>query len=275
MYKTHIVIGLLCIIALIFIKLWTGLDLSYWPMFFISIVIATLATSSGASGSNFWVPMYIFWLNIPDMMAFWLSLITMLFGFGSGFVKHYIQNTIEKKLVIWYVLLTIPGSIIGTLLIPYLNIKIITLMFGVFLLFFGYRVFFGKNNLNWNETVTRVIAVFAGFLKWVIATGPWELLLPRVIRSGVAPQKAVGTTITIVFLTNISSVLLLFFLGDLMFVDIKKLLPILIFVVPGVIIWGQFGPMISEKLSKEVMLRYIAVLLVLIGLIMTYRSFSL
>ena len=36
--------------------------------------------STGVSGATLWVPVYLLWLKLDAPVAFWLGLLTMLFG---------------------------------------------------------------------------------------------------------------------------------------------------------------------------------------------------
>jgi hypothetical protein len=59
----------------------------YFYLFPLGIAISLLAVSAGISGYNFWIPVYVVWLGIDPKASFWLALLTMLFGFGSGRVN--------------------------------------------------------------------------------------------------------------------------------------------------------------------------------------------
>ena len=64
-----------------------SLSAQYWVLFPIGVLVATIGTSSGISGSNFWIPIYLLAMGLEPRVAFWTSLLTMLFGFGSGAVS--------------------------------------------------------------------------------------------------------------------------------------------------------------------------------------------
>ena len=75
------------------------LTFDFWLLFPIGIIIAILGMSSGISGSNFWIPVYIIWLKIDPKAGFWLALLTMIFGFGSGAIKNILSKTVNWYLV--------------------------------------------------------------------------------------------------------------------------------------------------------------------------------
>ena len=54
--------------------------LHYWFLLPVGIAIAALVMSAGVSGATLWVPVYLLWLKLDAPVAFWLGLLTMLFG---------------------------------------------------------------------------------------------------------------------------------------------------------------------------------------------------
>jgi len=91
-----------------------NIDLTYWYLFPVGLVIATLAMSPGISGANFWIPVYLICVKLDPLITFWLALITMIFGFGSGVVRIIHQGTVNWYLVRQYLIPTIPGAVIGS-----------------------------------------------------------------------------------------------------------------------------------------------------------------
>jgi len=75
-----------------------------WFLFPLGIGLAILAISSGINGSNFWIPVYVIWLGFDAKTAFWLALLTMIFGFGSGVWKNARANLIQWFLVRQYLM---------------------------------------------------------------------------------------------------------------------------------------------------------------------------
>jgi uncharacterized membrane protein YfcA len=254
--------------------------LAYWYLFPVAIIIAVLAMSAGVSGSNFWIPVYLLWLNIEPKMGFWLALLTMLFGFGSGVVKNLLGNNINWYLVGRYLLVAVPASIAGALLVPFAPVQILLLLFSAFVLAYGsYLIFLcirrTEMEIKEHAHIFWGRAALAGFLKGLIATGLGKLILPGLlghkrIRS---PVEAVGTVVMIIFVVNIAAVVFRLtpsFISDLI-VDGEQILSIMIWVAPGVVIGGQLGPMLASKLSIKGMKAYVGVVLILVGLLILVR----
>ncbi|MBN1763263.1 MAG: sulfite exporter TauE/SafE family protein [Methanomicrobia archaeon] len=191
--------------------------LTYWYLFPVSIGIAILAMSAGISGSNFWIPVYLIWLKIEPKTGFWLALLTMIFGFGSGVIKNLKQETINWYLVKQYLKITIPAGIFGTVLVPFAPAQLLIVIFASFVLLYGastiYRCCNGMaEEAESHETIYWARAALAGFIKGLIATGLGKLILPAVLghRKIKSPAEAVGSTVVVIFVVNIVAVLFRF-----------------------------------------------------------------
>src|SRR5207249_3076888 len=70
------------------------LTLEFWFLFPVAITIAIFAMATGVSGANFFAPVYLLWLQLDPQLGFWLSLVSMLFGFSSGLIRNLLQGTV-------------------------------------------------------------------------------------------------------------------------------------------------------------------------------------
>jgi uncharacterized membrane protein YfcA len=257
---------------------------TYWYLFPVSIVIAILAMSAGISGSNFWIPVYLIWLKIEPKTGFWLALLTMIFGFGSGIIKNVKQETINWYIVKRYLSITIPAGILGTLLVPFAPAQVLIIIFAVFVFIFGVSTIYRCCNQHEeeeesHETIYKGRAALAGFLKGLIATGLGKLILPGILghKKIKSPAEAVGSTVVVIFIVNIVAVL---FRLNPSFISVLALqattiVHIMIWVAPGVIIGGQVGPEIAQRLSSRYMKGYVGGLLIFVSLLMFIRAFAL
>lgn len=161
--------------------------LTYYYLFPIAFIIAVLAMSAGISGTNFWIPVYIIWLGFDTKTAFWLGLLTMVFGFGSGVLRNLIQKTINWYIVKEYLKITIPAAMFGALLVPFAPVGVLLLFFASFILGYGsyliYRYWLHRRGkipekLAYHGCICWKRATAAGFLKGLIATGIGKLITP-------------------------------------------------------------------------------------------------
>lgn len=256
---------------------------TYWYLFPISILIAILALSSGISGANFWIPVYLIWLNIEPKTGFWLALLTMLFGFGSGVIKNVQQKTINGYIVKQYLKITIPAGIIGTLLVPYAPAQLLIITFASFVLLYGsYSIYRygaqGVEAVERHEKIYWTRAAVAGFLKGLIATGLGKTILPGIMEHKKihSSAEAVGSTILIIFIIN--SVAVLFRLNAAFIAVLSSnantICSIMLWVAPGVFIGGQIGPVIATKLPVRYMKLYVGVLLIFVSVLMFMRAYA-
>lgn len=257
-----------------------SLNPNYIFLFPLGIMVSIVAMSSGISGSNFWVPINVIALNLEPRTSFWLALFTMLFGFGSGVLKHYMQDTLKVKLVVRYAMFSAPGAIIGAMLLPYVKTPLLLMAFGVFVALFGLRMLFVKKAFwGQNEKVTLTVAFIGGLLKGMIATGLGKLLLLRLINhKGVSHPEAIGTAVGVVFLTNIVAVLSILKNEDIqasLINNWEQLFSIMVFVIPAVILGGQIGPRIAKNLPKGLLVKYVGTLLLCISYFMLMRGYAL
>ena len=109
----------------------------HWYLLPVGFTIAVLAMSSGISAGNFWVPVYLLWAKFEPPLAFWMTLATMLCGYGSGVVRNLRQETLDRRIMSQYLPFSVPAAIVGGYLAPALNISWLVLLFGLFVLVYG------------------------------------------------------------------------------------------------------------------------------------------
>jgi len=101
-------------------ELKKSMDITYWYLFPLGIIISAMAMSAGIPGANFWIPVYLFILKLDPLISFWVALLTMVFGFGSGVIRNLYQHTVNWYIVRKYLIPTIQGVIIGSILSGYM-----------------------------------------------------------------------------------------------------------------------------------------------------------
>jgi uncharacterized membrane protein YfcA len=259
--------------------------LTYFFLFPLAVIIAILAMSAGISGTNFWIPVYIIWLDFDTRTAFWLGLLTMIFGFGSGVLRNLKQKTVNWYIVKEYLKITIPAAIVGALLVPFAPVGLLLLLFASFILGYGsyliYRYWLYYRGKVPEEFVTRdnicwKRAAVAGFLKGLIVTGLGKLITPCILehKDIKSPAEAVGSTVLIIFVVNL--IALLFRLTP-DFIPVLVEQKVLIFdtmlwVAPGVVLGGQLGPAVARRFSPQGMRLYVGILLIGVSMLIYLRD---
>ena len=117
------------------------LSYEYWYLLPLSILIATIAMSSGIGGAVFFSPLFMLALKLDPKIAIGSALSTELFGFTSGLIAYYKAKLIDFKLARNLLLFSIPAAIIGTIYGGLISPIVLKTIFGTGLLF------------NWLSTV--------------------------------------------------------------------------------------------------------------------------
>jgi uncharacterized protein len=260
------------------------MSVEYWFLLPVGVSIAFLAMSSGISAGNFWVPVYLLWTQFDAPVAFWMTLATMLCGYGSGVVRNLRQGTIHRGFLIQYLPFTVPAAVVGTYLSPALNVSWLILLFGVFVGGYGARMLVQKR--RWPTMLRTLgmglpwgIAISGGALLGLITVGLGELMLPRMLadRKLGRPADAVGAAVLIIFVTSLAATLARLN-GPFMAALVEQhttLLRAMAFAAPGVILGGQLGPMITRRFNARTLQLYVAVLLMLVGALMLTRFLAM
>jgi uncharacterized membrane protein YfcA len=230
-----------------------------------------------------------------------MTLATMLCGYGSGVIRNLRQGSIDGGVVRRYLPFTVPAALVGGYLAPALNVSWLILLFGIFVLGAGVRMFvqitrkensqFADKRLYrlphcawarvWlkGEAGDRGLAVLGGILLGLITVGMGELLLPRLLagRKSLSPAQVVGSTVLVIFATSLAAALvrlngpLLTALGE----QRATLLGAILFAAPGVVLGGHLGPMLARRLNMRGLRWYVAMILLLVGALMLVRFLAL
>ena len=92
-----------------------------WFMFPISIIIATIAMSSGVGGAIFFAPILLLGLGLPPEVAIGVGLITEVFGFTSGLVAYLRRKLVDFRLAKAILVFSIPMAVLGVTAANYVN----------------------------------------------------------------------------------------------------------------------------------------------------------
>src|SRR5262245_15040364 len=234
---------------------------------------------TGVSGTNFWAPVYLLWLRLEPQLGFWLSLITMLFGFSSGLARNLQQGTINFFLFQTYLKAVLPSTVLGAIVARFVQPRWLFLIFAVFVFVYSTRVLVrlvgGDAPPAKEERISWGVATLGGFLTGLITVGLGKLLLPACLRHPrcQSPAEAVGTTVATVFVASLCASLarLTPELLRALQTHSQQLFSILLFVAPGVIIGGQLGPRVAARVSLTTLRTLLVAVLYLISGLMFLR----
>jgi len=268
------------------------IDVSYWFMFPIGIVIATVAMMFGVGGAVFFSPLFFLLLKLQPNVAFSTGIMIEVFGFGSGFIGYARKKMVDFRLGKRLLLLTIPATIVGVLLGKIIPSSFLLLIFalGIIYLAFSFKrkdkkiilkdcSFYKpcpgmrKNKQCYvftHKPVIYMLSFVGGLFLGLISSGLGEINEYNFIKKlGMHTGKASGTSVFIVMVTALvaSASNLFYFFSAVDYGVIMQSLSILIFTVPGVIIGGQIGVKVASKINEEVAKKSLFFLFLVIGLL--------
>lgn len=280
------------------------LSFEFWYLFPISILIATVAMSSGIGGAVFFSPLFMVGLKLDPKIAIGSALATELFGFASGLVAYAKARLIDYKLAKNLLLFSIPGAIIGSYYSDLIPGYVLKAIFATGLLFIGYQLFaswrkeerekkekehrkeFEENYESeiidsdgkkykytvCNKNMGRSFAGIGGLFIGMISVGLAELQEYHLVaRCKVPTPVAVATSIFVVVITILVASVGHFYDffhegGE----ELNQVINVIVFTIPGVVIGGYLGPKLQKIVPEDKMKVSISIAFVLIGVFMYF-----
>jgi hypothetical protein len=277
------------------------MNLEYWFMFPIAILVATTAMASGVEGATFFAPILILLLGLPPEVAIGVGLITEVFGFASGLYAYQRKGLIDYRLGVSLLAATIPLALIGTWLSGVIDPDLLKLILGIGLLVMGanflrtpshdeiHRLNQKTQEFNSNDKVNclitatgeeiryqicnptegRFIAGIGSLFMGMVSTGLGEMNGFYLLRRCRVPGRvAVATSVFVVAITALvaSTGHLIKFVqagGD----SLPVVMSLVIFTVPGVVIGGQIGSSVASHIPQSMLERGLGVLFMLVALL--------
>lgn len=248
-----------------------------WLAFPVGILIAMVSSTVGIGGGILWMPFLLIFLKLSPAAAVLTSLMIQTAGMGSGTLAYWRQRQIDLPLAGLLLLLTLPGIAIGTWLTRTVPPTHFELILGLLTLLTA--LIFVSGNQSYAETgydkvdlkkagrygwVVSLMAVASGMLS--VSIGEWVVPLMRkkmALRMGVA----VATSIATIFGVCVTATFFHLCAGAR--VDLSTI----VWAIPGVIIGGQVGPRLAERINDRVLKEVFIFLLTLIGIHLIYNSY--
>jgi len=253
------------------------LSTEYWVLFPVGVLVATMGMSSGISGSNFWIPIYLIAMELEPAVAFWMSLLTMLFGFGSGVVRNVADGTISWPLVRRYARVALPAAAVCAVIAARLDQRLLILAFSCFALVYGGSMFVGAwRGLEARSLPGPISALLGGAFQGAIATGAGTWMLPSLLDEPEIEHhaSAVGSSVVVLFGCSLVAVVLRMdpMLIDALMANRADVANMVVFAAPGVLIGGQLGPRVAQRLPQAMIRPYVGGLLILVAVFVASRA---
>jgi len=276
---------------------------TYWYLFPIAILIATIAMSSGTDGAIFFSPLFMLGLQLEPKVAIGTALATEIFGFLSGFFAYYRARLIDFRLGFQLMVFAVPTAIAGAFIADYIPDQWLKGIFAIGILVIALQLYRSwkqdkqlssshkkhemkpkeynqcltdHNNKTYYYTIThrslgRTFAAIGGLFVGMMSAGLAEILEYRLVGQCKVPGPvAVATTIMVVVGTVLfASVTHAYqFFNSASPEDMQQVGSIVIFTVPGVLIGGQIGPLVQRRIDEQLVQPILVGLFVILGLIM-------
>lgn len=277
------------------------MNLEFWYMLPVSIVVATTAMASGVEGATFFAPIFLILLGLPPEIAISAGLITEVFGFASGLYAYWLKQLIDYRLGLTLLSATIPAALVGTALSAVIFPDLLRLALGSGLFVLGAYFVISAAQKHQPESTGAVSeggrcietqsdgvicydkpAVWEGrvwsgigaLFMGMVSTGLGEMNSFFLLKRATVPaQVAVATSVFVVAITAlIASSGHVFRLSQSSPEGLATVGSLVLFTIPGVIIGGQIGPLVANRLSQSVMEKGLGILFILIGLVLLGQS---
>jgi len=249
----------------------------------VGLVVGILIGLSGVGGGVLLLPVLIFGLRVPPIIAVGSDALFNFFTKIPASLLHLKKGTVRRKVVIALACGSIPGSIGGVKLLMYIRSiygdgvnNFIKMAVGILLIIIPLLLLFQRHIEE--HVVSRpptmknfagmtVIGLIAGFLVGMTSVGSGSIIMMLLLLFYSFPPKVnVGTDIVhAVILTGVTS-LMHFRLGN---VDLNLVVPLLIGSIPG----GLIGSHLATRVPMMWLRRILCTLLLLTGARMLWPAF--
>ncbi len=277
------------------------MELTYWYMFPIAIAVATLANSAGIGGATFFSPLMLIVLGLPPKVAIGTALVTEVFGFASGVTAHARARTIDWLVARRLIVVAVPAGIIGSLIGGSIPETVLKTVLGLGLLAIAAAFIRHVGHAEEDDAIARgegitkqyedrtVISrdgeVFeyklcrhregqlgagvGGLFVGLISTGLGELNSYALVKRCRIPTRVtVATSVVVVAATALAaSVTHIVDLAASSADDLDTVFSLVVFMIPGVIIGGQLGPLVVRRVDGDALIRALGWLFLVVGTI--------
>ncbi len=267
------------------------IPLANWQLFPISIIIATIANASGIGGGPFFSPLFILFFGLQPHAAIGTTLFTKAFGTTSGAIGYWRRKLVDVQMALKLLMIAVPCALLGAWLSSSIDIRVFQLIFGFGLLFAAYSIFkspreeeraragheaaaYSRRGRQLTQSFDYLISAWealpligaGGFLDGLISSGLGESNdFFLIARSKVPVKTAVATSVFVIAVTT-------YFSAAFYFLRLAPDISIVLFTVPGVIIGGQLGPMVAQRINPNLLKNWLALLFVMVSFIFVFRA---
>lgn len=230
------------------------------------------------------VPMLLFIFGLPAQVSAGTSLVALVFTALSGTVGYTWQRRVDYKLGLSLAVASAPGAVLGSIASMYLTSKVVTGLFGCFMILVSIYIGFGSPVRSsgaiaggWYRRVVdregkrfefRVkhlafaypLVFLAGILAGFFGVGGGALQVPvLILLLGVPVEIATATSALMIVVSALTGAITHMQLGNVAY----EFAP---FIIVSVILGAQIGVQVQKRTGPRTLRRLFALFLVFIGL---------
>lgn len=258
----------------------------------ISLAAGTIGAILGLGGGFIIVPMLVFVFGLSAQTAAGTSLVALVFTALSGTLGYTRQRRIDYKLGLSLAIASAPGAIVGSLASTYVESRVLTALFGCFMIFVSIYIAFGtpvarsKTDLNgWSRrlvdrdgkefeyrvrqlTLGYPLVFLAGVLAGLFGVGGGALQVPVMILLLAVPvEVATATSALMILVSALTGAIAHSQLGNVAY----EFTP---FIIISVILGAQIGVQIQRRTGPRTLRRLFALFVIIVGLRMILSILS-
>lgn len=131
-------------------------------------------------------------------LAIGTSLATMVVAASSSMYAHHKRGAVRWRMVLKMTPLLGLGAVVGAMIAHDIPSHYLKIFFGVFLLFIGFRIFFGNQEVKGPAMSSMIffgMSFLIGLLSSVLGVGGGTLLVPFLLRCHLEMHEATGTSV--------------------------------------------------------------------------------
>lgn len=273
---------------------------SYILLVLAGLIIGTLGTLIGAGGGFILVPLLlIFYPELPPEVTTAISIAVVSVNAISGTAAYARSGRIDYKAGVQFALYTIPGSIVGVLVVQYIPQKLFNVLFGILLLLLSvYLIYKNRKTTvydtapvvlpgykhsvvtdkqghryeySYNAVLGNIVSVLVGFISPLLGIGGGIIHVPAMVNWLKFPVHiATATSHFILAVMATVSVIVHAFEGTYSDPDVVKMILLLALgVVPG----AQIGAALSHRIKSHIIIQALSGCLILVGIRILAKSF--
>jgi uncharacterized membrane protein YfcA len=248
-------------------------------LFAAGLGIGAVGTLIGAGGGWMIVPLLMFALGFPPQQAVGTSLAVVCLNAVSGSLAYMLQGRVLYRMGVTFAVATIPGALLGALLVQHLGSRWFTLLFGGFLLALavilhrGHSLPVGRPHALKPQEIQSLrsmllgsgLSFFVGILSSFFGIGGGIVHVPfLIVGLGLPVHAATATSHFVLAITS--------FTGSLVFLRNGQIdLTVAVAMGLGVLLGAQAGAQLSMHMRSDPIRRLLAFAVAVFGILLIAR----